>query len=519
MRSSLPIWIIDLIESPGLVKRRRRRVVIFMHERQKTIDVFAMRRAASGIGIRWYGLLSLCVLAQIVTLTLTWQLWQVRETPLNLPLLEGPWISFGTLMLFSLFYVLIDPRRGAVVHLVVLFLACIADQYRIQPQFISIAILIFGCSSSERRMACRWYLIALWFWAGVHKIFSPEWPMITLSLLGQANLLADPIAPFFSWLIAFGEISVAILALLRPRAGAIGCILLHVGIGLFMSPLFFDFNASVIPWNLATAVVGCAMFWNATQITPATRWGQAIAAVCLLLPFGFYGGWVDRGLAFVLYSGNMPRAAMTGKDGRKILSDWDKLGVPFPGEQRHFRTIFSKIGESGDKLHIFDRRPWSRDRFFLVGPDQTLIEISRSEFSRNTATAVKGVFLDDPLSIFTLQRNGATMLTRVKGGPIYAIEFSPEKYDPAVLRHLQGLPNLEQIQLAGCAVVDQDLRHLAELDALVGIGLSHTSISDRGLLYLAQLRNLRVIEHQGSRITPLGLEQTLGLAPKQHQQQ
>ena len=109
------------------------------------------------------------------------------------------------------------------------------------------------------------------------------------------------------------------------------------------------------------------------------------------------------------------------------------------------------------------------------------------------------------------------MLTRVKGGPIYAIEFSPEKFDPAVLCHLQGLPNLEQIQLAGCNVVDQDLRHLAGLDALEGVGLSHTSISDRGLLYLTQLGNLRVIEHHGSRITPFGLKQTLGLAPKKQQ--
>ena len=488
-----------------------------MHERQKANNVVAPRSVDSRMEFWWYSLLTLCVLAQVFTVSLTWQLWQVRETPLNLPLLEWPWISFGALMLLSLFYVLFDPRRGAVVHLVVLTIACIADQYRIQPQFISIAILIFGCSSSERRTVCRWYLIALWFWAGVHKIFSPEWPMITRSLLEQANLSADRMALFIAWLIAFVEISVAILALFRPRAGAIGCIFLHVGIVLFMSPLFFDFNASVIPWNLATAVVGCALFWNATQITLVTRWEKACVAVFLVLPFGFYGGWVDRGVAFVLYSGNMPRAAMTGKDGRKLFSDWDKLGVPFPSEQRHFRTIFSKTGDSGDKLHLFDRRPWSKDRFFLMGPDRSLLEISRSEFSRRSPTEVKGIFHDDPLSIFTLQENGATMLTRVKGGPIYAIEFSPENFNPAVLRHLQGLPNLEQIQLAGCNVVDQDLRHLAGLDALVGVGLSHTSISDRGLLYLTQLGNLRVIEHQGSGITPFGLKQTLGLDPKKQQ--
>ena len=166
-----------------------------MHERQNANYVVAPRNTVSEMEVRWYSLLALCVLAQIVTVILTWQLWQVRETPLNFPLLEGPWISCGALMLLSLFYVLFDPRRGAVVHLVVLTLACIADQYRIQPQFISIAVLIFGCSSSERKTVCRWYLIAMWFWAGAHKIFSPEWPMITRSLLEQAKSRSDCKAP------------------------------------------------------------------------------------------------------------------------------------------------------------------------------------------------------------------------------------------------------------------------------------------------------------------------------------
>ena len=483
-----------------------------MHEGPRSIDKEKIRRTVCGLDVGWYSLIALCALAQFITLIMTWQLWQVRETPINFPLWECPWIPFGGLLLLSLIYVLIDPRRGALIHLVILAIACVADQYRIQPQFISIAVLIFGCSSSERRMLCRWYLIALWFWAGMHKIFSPEWPMVTSNLLEIINLHTAQSTAFFSWLIALIEIGVALLAVIRPRFGAIGCALLHCGIAIFMSPLFFDFNVSVVPWNLITAIVGYALFWNATQIIPATRWERWFAVGCLLFPIGFYGGWVDRGLAFVLYSENTPAAAMTTKDGRKILSGWDKLGVPFPREQRHFRTIFSKTGDVGDKLHILDRRPWANERFFLIGPDQSLTEISSSEFSRTSPAITKGIFLDDPLSLFALQRHGATMLTRVEGGPIYAIEFNPEKFNSAILSHLQGLRNLEQVQLSGCTLADDDLRYLSRLNALVGIGLSHTQISDRGLLYLAPLRNLRMIEHQGSQITPLGLEQTLGSA-------
>ena len=158
-----------------------------MHEGPRSIDKEKIRRTVCGLDVGWYSLIALCVLAQFITLIMTWQLWQVRETPINFPLWECPWIPFGGLLLLSLIYVLIDPRRGALIHLVILAIACVADQYRIQPQFISIAVLIFGCSSSERRMLCRWYLIALWFWAGMHKIFSPEWPMVTSNLLEIIN--------------------------------------------------------------------------------------------------------------------------------------------------------------------------------------------------------------------------------------------------------------------------------------------------------------------------------------------
>ena len=461
------------------------------------------------IGGPWYSLLVLCVLAQTITVVLTWRLWQVREYPINLPLFDGPWISFGGPVLLSLLYVLIDPRRGAVIHIVVLAIACFADQYRIQPQFLSISILIFGCSTTQRQNYCRWYLIAMWFWAGTHKIFSPEWPMIAWDILERSQLDADNFYRIFSWTIAFSEIILGIAAVLRPRLGAILCVMLHGAIAVFMTPLFFDFNASVIPWNLATAIVGFALFWNASASIPETRWGRVVVMGCLLLPIGFYGGWVDRGLAFVLYSGNMPRAAMTTKSGRQILGDGEYLGVPFPEEQRHFHTMFEKMSNSGDKLHVTDRRPWSGDQFFVMGPKNIPLKISRREFSHQSPTEVKGIFVGDPVSIFILRRHGAKMLARESGGAVYAIEFDPKKFNGAVLRHLKGLPNLEQIQLADCDLIDEDLRALSELDALVGVGLSNTPISDRGLMYLSELKNLRVIEHQGSSITSEGLENVL----------
>jgi len=345
----------------------------------------------------------------------------------------------------------------------------------------------------------------MWFWAGAHKILSPEWPMIAWNLLENSNVDPHHSYLLFTWMIPLAEIFLAGIAIFRPHLAAIVCVILHLGIVVFLSPLFLDFNVSVIPWNVATAVVGFALFWNAKAGIPAARWERVFAVGCLLLPFGFYGGWIDRGLAFVLYSGNTPRAAITNKLGVKILSDWGYLGVPFPSERRHFLTVFEKTANVGDKLHIMDRRPWLTDQFFVMGQKRIPTEISRQEFLIPSATDVKGTLLDDPLSIFMFKKHGTKMLARVKGGAVYAIEFNPKEFSPAILSYLKGLPNLEQIQLANCDLNDEDMRHLSELYALVGVGLSNTRINDRGLSYLTELKNLRVIEHQGSNITPQGL--------------
>ena len=104
-----------------------------MSERKNISNASRARWGAFQIDRQWYSLLLLCVLAQTITVVLTWRLWQVREYSINLPLIDGPWISFGAVVLVSLIYVLIDPRRGAVIHIVVLGIACFADQYRIQP--------------------------------------------------------------------------------------------------------------------------------------------------------------------------------------------------------------------------------------------------------------------------------------------------------------------------------------------------------------------------------------------------
>ena len=92
------------------------------------------------------------VAAQAVTICITWPLWQVRvfqplaEAPLPplLPLLPLPQIEMGPWLLASLVVVLILPRWGVLLHAGLLALAVAMDQMRLQPEFISLVLLMVG---------------------------------------------------------------------------------------------------------------------------------------------------------------------------------------------------------------------------------------------------------------------------------------------------------------------------------------------------------------------------------------
>jgi hypothetical protein len=63
-----------------------------------------------------------------------------------------------------------------------------------------------------------------------------------------------------------------------------------------------------------------------------------------------------------------------------------------------------------------------------------------------------------------------------------------------VLVLLQRLPNLEQLQLAGCPIVDRDLAYLIQLKALRGIGLSGTKLSPAAIARIKSLPQMEVVE-------------------------
>ena len=91
-------------------------------------------------------------------------------------------------------------------------------------------------------------------------------------------------------------------------------------------------------------------------------------------------------------------------------------------------------------------------------------------------------------------------------------QSSHQTYRPELMAFIGALPNLEQIQLAGCPVNDGDLVHLKDLKRLTGIGLENTLVTDQGLEELARLPMLRAVFFEGSQITEARLTE-LGLEP------
>ncbi|WP_146118472.1 DoxX family protein [Blastopirellula marina] len=449
-----------------------------------------------------YTLLVLVVLAQAITLGITWPLWQVRELPVHMPVFELPQIPFGGWLLATLVVVLIQPRWGLALHILSLLISFVFDQYRTQPQFIALAVLMLVLIEDNGIVIGRWFLATLWLWAGLHKLLSPDW--FTHAAWDLVGGIATDRAAFFqpfAWGVGIGEVTVGLLAIFQPRWAAIPALLMHVGIAIFLSPLFYNHNVSVIPWNLATGAVGCWVMWNAPSVRPKFVWEWGLAAVLLLYPAGFYIGWVDHGVASVLYSNHLPEGLITTHQGTETVQGWGDLKVPFPNERRLLRIYFEQSAPPGSKLHIDDQRSLLPDMYFVKRPDHQVEEISRQEFLDSTIGEVAGIEHDRRRNRFLLARAGAKMLVRDETGPIYAVEMDPSRFRPELLELLEGIPNIEQLNLAGCPVTNEDLKRLPTLPKLQGIGLADTPVSDSAISELMRHPELKVIEFEGSEMT------------------
>lgn len=452
-------------------------------------------------------LLLISAFAQFVSLLITWPLWNVRTEIPHLPVFEigiGQ-LSFGWLLVLSLLVVPIRPRLGIWLHFAVMLVACLFDQMRAQPQFLATWILMLATLGQSWKNYIRWFLSSLWIWAGLHKAISPDWNAHrAFDMAAAIGLDAESWFVTVAIAVAATEMLVGLFACFKPKWGAVGCVMLHVGIAIYLSPLFRGWNYSVLPWNLATVLVGSWILW--TCDSDSTIRYRTAFAIFMTLPVGFFAGWLDHGYSHVLYSGSIPQGLITRTDGSvELIRGWGELAVPFPNERRTLKQRFDADAEEGDRLHIRDPRAVLDDLHFIkraTGIEQ----IDRANFFARDLASVSGVELDSRRHVFLLSLAGARLLKRSEVAMIYAIEFKPQFFESQQLSHLSFLPNVEQIQLSQASVTDEDLKLLVDLPKLNAIGLSQTTITDRGIEILSESRSLMEILVDGTGVSAQAMQ-------------
>lgn len=312
------------------------------------------------VALRW-----LLVLCQAAAILLMWPLWAVRESPPLLPALALPQVPVGLALLASLALILRAPRAGVAVHLALLLYAFLADQTRMQPQIVSLALLLVGtCRFSAAAPLARAHLVSLWIWSGLNKALSVEFTHRTATLLFDQLLFAPGwLRGWFGWLIVAGETAVGVCLLVAPlrRAGVILAFLVHGMILFLLVPV--RWSVSVWPWNLALPVAAAVFFWPPAAARPGPAWptgrARVLLAAFLLLPVGFYGGWVDAYLSHHVYSDTGATAIVCRDDAcspAPFLEPYVPMHARLPPEPRLYLALFDRTCRSGDRLLVRPRR-------------------------------------------------------------------------------------------------------------------------------------------------------------------
>jgi hypothetical protein len=442
---------------------------------------------------------AIALVAQLATILITWSVWTVRTSaamPPNLPVVPLPTVGFAWIVLISLLAALVYPRGGVMLHGVALLVALAFDQHRLEPQFIGLWVLLWACVSERGAWFARWFLASMWLWAGLHKFLSPEWLGVTSYEMAKSIGLDPQLHFWLALVVAALETGVGVAAIFTRRVAAVLCVAQHAGILLFLSPVAYDFNLSVWPWNAATGIIGAWLFWSGPAV--AARFPKTIAqwiviAALYLVPGTYYLGWINPHLAHILYSEHMPKAWMTTGEGQyERLHAWRNLAVPFPDSHRLFIQNFALRGSPGNKLYIQDPRFFVSDRFLVIAQDGRIVDIDRRRFCLPDASAgaLAGIMLDDANAAFLLERMGVE-LQRESTGPaarrlVVGVKATGVKLGERECSLLAALPNIESLQFHDAQVSASALRQLDVLFALEILDLEGSQISG---LQLAELPN------------------------------
>lgn len=321
-----------------------------------------MRRRVAGLTVRPQPLDALraaLAFVQAAMVCTSWSLWQARTLPANLPVADWlPSIPVGWLLLACCVLVVVRPREGIVANAVVLVVAISMDQLRLQPELVSVAVLLAATGPWRLSRTLGWGALAsLWVWAGLGKALSAGFGPI--AELATSRLGVGGLAGLAEWAIPIGELSLGIAVLVpvaRRWAGWAGAALhlvapFALAIGV-RSPIFW--------WNLGLAAASIVLLaLDAPSPDPRPAPAPAVARALVVGLFAYpvlaYVGTIDPYLGHHLYSGDVPTATVCSADGCSdfgILATRGALGVPIPPSTRMFERWFLAGCTPGEELRV-----------------------------------------------------------------------------------------------------------------------------------------------------------------------
>lgn len=317
------------------------------------------RIVPAGIPPRAYAVIVAASAGQAVTVRWTWPLWEQRTSVPNLPLIEPlAQLSWGPALVVAALATPVLPRIVGPVFCGLYVLAALGDQTRLQPELVSLAILMTAPAfGAQGRTIARWHLGTLWLWAGIHKALSLGWSSGGAAFIAQ-SLNVPERRPLIAALLPATEIALGVIAFV-PRlwkVAAVGGLALHLLIFVTLSPVFGDWNSSVWPWNIAAGIAALLLFWAPGEPLLSGVAARAIAVVFVVYPALFYVGVADAYLAHNLYTSNTATAAVCASESAPCapagFDTWDALNVPLPPEPRLYRDWFDTVCLPGAVLEI-----------------------------------------------------------------------------------------------------------------------------------------------------------------------
>lgn len=131
---------------------------------------------------------------------------------------------------------------------------------------------------------------------------------------------------------------------------------------------------------------------------------------------------------------------------------------------------------------------------------------------------IEQVKLNRQLAADALQAKGASAAeNRYPQGDAWIVDLSGQAIDEEVIKHLQALGQVAELNLSRSTIADPQMQALADMEAsgtLIKLNISDTQVSDIGLLALAKLHLLFEINVKGSKVTSEGIEQYRKQRPK-----